>query len=254
MIIDMHTHIHHGWETDEGLDRLQAIAARFGIVRLFTSMGAAWQAEPTQEQVREANDFVADICRRRPDFVSGYCYLNPRHPAAFSLAELDRCLKMGFVGIKLWIACHADRPELDPIAEAAADRGVPILQHAWRKTTGNYEHESLPEHVAVLAARHPRTAIVMAHLGGMWEWAIRAVRPYPNVYTDCSGGNPEHGGLTMAIRELGPQRVLFGSDAVGRGFASQLAKVDALALSEPARRLVLRENAERLFGVSARLA
>lgn len=247
MIIDMHTHIRGGWETDEGLDRLEALAGRFGIVRLITSMGAQWQHEPTESQVREANDFVFDVVRRRPHFVSGYCYLNPCNDPAFSLEEFERCLAAGAVGIKLWIACEAHRPEVDLIAEAAARHNVPIMQHAWKKTTGNYAHESVPEQLAELAARHPNTQFIMAHLGGIWQWGIKAIRGLPNVSTDCSGGSPEQGGVEMALRELGPERLLFGSDITGRGFASQLAKIDALSLPQRTRRLVLAGNAKRLF-------
>jgi hypothetical protein len=247
MIIDMHTHIRNGWETDEGLDRLESIAARFGISRVITSMGAGWQHEPTEVQVREANDFVLDIAGRRPSFVSAYCYLNPCHAPAFSIEELARCIAAGCVGIKLWVACEAHRPELDPIAEAAAQHNIPILQHAWKKTTGNYAHESLPEHIAELARRHPRTSFIMAHLGGIWQWGIKAVRALPNVSTDCSGGSPEQGGVAMALRELGPQRVLFGSDITGRGFASQIAKIDALRIPQRTRTLILAGNARRIF-------
>jgi predicted TIM-barrel fold metal-dependent hydrolase len=51
----------------------------------------------------------------------------------------------------------------------------------------------------------------------------------------------------MAVRELGCERVLFGSDAGGRGFASQLAKVQGADIPEAARRLILGANLRRLL-------
>ena len=51
----------------------------------------------------------------------------------------------------------------------------------------------------------------------------------------------------MAVRELGAERVLYGSDAGGRSFASQLAKVYSADISLEAKRLILRENLRRLL-------
>jgi hypothetical protein len=52
----------------------------------------------------------------------------------------------------------------------------------------------------------------------------------------------------MAVRELGPGRVLFGSDAPGRSFASQLAKVQDADITESQRRMILGGNLRRMLG------
>jgi hypothetical protein len=49
------------------------------------------------------------------------------------------------------------------------------------------------------------------------------------------------------VRELGAERVLYGSDAGGRSFASQLAKVLGAKIPESAKRLILGENLKRLL-------
>ena len=51
----------------------------------------------------------------------------------------------------------------------------------------------------------------------------------------------------MAVRELGPERVLYGSDAGGRSFASQLSKVDGASIPEAAKKLILGENLKRML-------
>ena len=53
--------------------------------------------------------------------------------------------------------------------------------------------------------------------------------------------------LRLAVRELGEQRVLFGSDAGGRSFASQIAKVEGADLPDATKRLVFKENLKRLL-------
>jgi predicted TIM-barrel fold metal-dependent hydrolase len=91
--------------------------------------------------------------------------------------------------------------------------------------TGNLRGESTPMDLAELAARHPRATLICGHSGGDWEQGLRVMRPLKNVFADLGGGDPTAGFTEMAMRELGVERVLYGSDAAGRSFASQLAKV-----------------------------
>ena len=51
----------------------------------------------------------------------------------------------------------------------------------------------------------------------------------------------------MAVRELGPRRVIHGSDASGRSFGSQLGRVLGAEFSADDKRLILRENLRRLL-------
>jgi predicted TIM-barrel fold metal-dependent hydrolase len=51
----------------------------------------------------------------------------------------------------------------------------------------------------------------------------------------------------MAVRELGAERVLYGSDAGGRSFASQLAKVLGADIPDSAKQLILAGNLKRIL-------
>ena len=57
------------------------------------------------------------------------------------------------------------------------------------------------------------------------ERGIRAIRGSENLYADLAGSDPVAGYTEMAVRELGPERIIYGTDAGGRSFSSQLAKV-----------------------------
>ena len=54
--------------------------------------------------------------------------------------------------------------------------------------------------------------------------------------------------MEMAVRELGAERVVYGSDCAGRSFAPQLAKVQGGAIKEPEKELVLSGNLRRVLG------
>jgi len=250
MIIDAHTHLFGLSDSaEQRVDYLLRFADKMEIGRLCLSMGPKPIETPTAEQIRQANEFVMRAVEHRPDRAIGFCYVSPAHPET-SLAEMERWVAQGPMrGLKAWVCRRCTDPGMVPIVQRAAQLGVPLLQHTWRQITGNMPGESYPTDLAQLAAEHPRTQFIMAHCGGDWEVGIRAVRDVPNVAVDLCGGDPEYGQVQMAVRVLGYERVVWGSDAAGRSFASQLAKVYGADLSPPAREAILGLNIARMMGL-----
>lgn len=248
-IWDGHCHLSgvSGTTPEERLRQLLQYADRFDIARICVSMGLDWDYDPSPERMRVANDEVLRAVKAYPNRAFGFVYLNPKHRQA-SLDELNRCVRDGpMVGVKLWVAMHCHEPELDPLVARATELKAVVLQHTWIKITGNLPGESTPMELAALAARHPQATLICAHSGGDWEVGIQAIRPHPHVYADLAGGDPTAGFTEMAVRELGPERVLYGSDAGGRSFASQLAKVHGAEIPASARRLILGGNLQRIL-------
>jgi hypothetical protein len=247
-IWDAHTHLSGVVGTvEERTDRLLEHATRMGIARLVVFMGTAFVHDPSPEELRKQNDEVLRAIAHAPDRVLGMAYVNPKHTQA-SLDELDRCVRRGpMIGVKLWIAMECRRPELDPIVRRAVELQVPVLQHAYDRVAGNMPGESSCEDVAALAARHPDASFICAHTGNDWERGIRMIRTQRNVSAEVSGSDPTAGFVEVAVRELGAERVIYGSDAGGRSFASQLAKVTSTNLPEASQRLILGGNLRRLL-------
>ena len=248
-IWDLHTHLSGvpGRTPPERLGQLIRFADRMGVRRLCVFMGLDWSYDPSPAKMRQENDEVLEAIRTFPERALGFVYLNPKHPAA-SLDELDRCVRDGpMVGVKLWVAEHCNAKELDPLIHRATALGVPIFQHTWLKITGNLPGESTPMELAELAARHPQAQFICGHSGGDWEVGLRAIRLHPNIFTDLGGGDPVAGFTEMAVRELGVDRVLYGSDIGGRSFASQLGKVYGAQLSQRDQAQILGGNLRRLL-------
>ena len=249
MIWDAHCHLSGvpGRTAEERLAQLIGFADRLGIERLCIFMGMNWSYDPSPEDIRKQNDEVLAALERWHHRAFGFVYLTPNHVEA-SLAELDRCVRDGpMVGVKLWVARRCNEPELDPIVKRATELKAPVLQHTYLKATGNLLGESTPMDLAELARRHPAARFIGAHSGGDYELGVRALRGCRNVSVDLCGTDPTAGMTEMAVRELGAERVLYGSDAGGRSFASQLGKVLGADIAECARRLVLGENFKRLL-------
>lgn len=249
-IWDLHAHLGGvpGRTPEERLAHLVEFADRMGVARICVFMGLDWSYDPSPEKLRRENDEVLRAIRAFPDRAFGFVYLNPNHLQT-SLDELNRCVRDGpMVGVKLWVAKHCDAPELDPLIDRARELQAPVFQHTWLKITGNLPGESTPSDLAELAARHPGATFFCGHSGGDWEIGLRAIRPHPNILTDLGGGDPVAGFTEMAVRELGPDRVLYGSDIAGRSFASQLAKVLGAQLPETTRNAILGGNLRRVLG------
>ena len=247
-IWDMHGHLTSPGDTPkERITNLLRAADRMGIERVIVFMGYPWAYEPTPDDMRRENDQVIEAVGGSGGRAYGFVYLNPRHTDA-CLSEMDRCIRSGpLVGVKLWVAVRAFEECLDPIVERAIELKAPVLQHTWYKITGNLPGESTSEDLAALAARHPKASFISAHTGGDWEIGIRAIRNLPNVTAEICGGDPTTGFVDMAVRELGAERVMYGSDYAGRSFASQLAKVYGADVSEEAKRLILAGNIKRML-------
>jgi predicted TIM-barrel fold metal-dependent hydrolase len=62
-----------------------------------------------------------------------------------------------------------------------------------------------------------------------------------------AGFDPTSGAIEMAVRELGVERVVYGSDVGGRSFASQLAKTLGADIPETAKQLILGGNLRRML-------
>ncbi len=249
MIWDVHCHLSGvtGRTPEERLGELLVFADRMGIERICLFMGMQWSYDPAPADMRKQNDEVLAAIKRYPNRAFGFVYLNPNHLQE-SLDEFDRCVRDGpMVGVKLWVARHCNTPELDPIVERATAMQAPVLQHTYMKIGGNLPGESTPMELAELARRHPTAPLICGHTGSDWETGIRAVKDCKNVCVELSGSDPTAGITEMAVRELGAERVLFGSDAGGRSFASQLGKVVGAEIPESARRLILGENLKRML-------
>lgn len=248
-IWDLHCHFSgvSGQTVQQRAEQLLVYADRMHVQRLVFFMGWPWLHTPEPDEFRKQNDQVLRVLQRWPDRLFGFTYLNASFPDE-SLAEIERCIENGpMLGVKLWVGKRCSTSDIDPVISRCGELNALVFQHTFLKITGNLPGESTPQDLAQLAARHPDVPLICGHTGGDWTLGIRAVREFPNISVGIGGSDPTAGFVEMAVRELGAERVLYGSDIGGRSFATQLAKVYGAEINDEQRKLILGGNLRRML-------
>lgn len=241
-IIDIHTHLWHGYYEQNKTALLQAIE-RYGISRIYVSALGGYQPDP--DTVTVLNSQVAQFHREHPDTVSGYVYLSPEHPNAMDV--LRRGIEeQGMDGVKLWVSTFCDDPCVFPLVEKIIGYGVPLLLHSFHKALGQIPTETVGKNVANLARRYPECKIIMAHLGGNCYNGVPAIRDCSNVWCDYCGSIFRGDELDYALEYLGADRILYGTDMPGSYVVNLGQALDAHITADD-RDKILYQNALKLF-------
>jgi predicted TIM-barrel fold metal-dependent hydrolase len=231
MIVDVHTHVgeypahiserfaadaREAWPAvklggtldDHYRDALEGVDA--AIVLAFNAPAAGFVVP---------NEYVAGYVARDPDRLIGFGSVDPHDAGA--VLELERFRDLGLAGCKL---CPIYQ-DVDPLSDtflsvcAALERlELPMLIH--QGTTFSRAGSLLqatPALLDVVALRHPRLTIVIAHMGHPWfAEAIQVVRRHANVFADVSALVSRRWLLYNALVEAAEygvtHKLLFGTD------------------------------------------
>ena len=258
-LIDAHAHFTHAGAGRSDWDALNAARFRAGeqigiTYHVASVLGSYGFSSPTYfpspHDVTAGNDAMLAIAERERDRVRMYVTVNPNH-TDHALAEIERCVARGAIGVKLLASRRADDPLVDPIAELAGERGLPILHHIWQHRRREWPSQEISDgaDLARLAARHPRTQFVLAHIGGGGDYlhTFPAVVDAPNIHPDLSGSGVDRGMLDDALAALGAQRLLWACDLTIETGLAKLWALDAIGLSAEDMADIRWRNAARIF-------
>ncbi len=244
MIIDSHTHIDIapslGWyDTAEKLIKMMDEAG----VSIAAASGYYNHPGPNPESMK----LIADAIQKYPDRIIGYIRLDPWFG--------DECIKQleiavekyGFRGIKLHPAHYTLHPFSENtvnLAKRAGEYGIPMLFHS------GDEMMCLPYQIGRLAEKVPETTIILAHTGGFFsnDAALEVAKRHKNIYVDtCEIPIPDI--IKKSVEVLGPERVLFGTDAPCCDIKLEIRKVELAGLSQEEKELVFSRNYARLMNI-----
>jgi predicted TIM-barrel fold metal-dependent hydrolase len=159
--------------------------------------------------MHEGNRLLYAEMKRFPDRIIGYASLHSTRFGQEALDELDRCAHdYGMRGLKIYSTPQMSiaEPAAIPILEKAVELGFPILAHA------------TPLECEYLMAAVPECKLMMAHAAaqpfanGDWNRAIMSAKRFPNLYLETASSTIDTGFLETCVRELGPEKIIFGTD------------------------------------------
>lgn len=253
MIIDSHLHCKF-----EGLDKAEIKKSCKQILSEFKKYGiqkscimssgfyeSFYHNADAQTSIAE---YLVMITEMFPDKFYPLLTLNALLPSEFLIKTLDKYIVKGpLIGVKLTIQMNARDSRLDEICRFMEKHDIPVLWHSWYKSTCKFQFESDPSDIAYFAKKFPRLRVLMAHMTGCERRGIQDIKNCPNVVVDTSGAQPYDGYLEYTLKNLGPDRVLYGSDYPCRDIPVQMGRIQSVDLTPKVKEKVLYSNALKFF-------
>lgn len=213
------------------------------------------------KRTREMNDLVLGVDLPGIERLA-FCSVHPADGNA-AMREIDRVAEAGASALKL----HPNTQRFDvadasvaDVVRRAGDHGLPVLFDAFSPGDPAQVHKFVE-----LATACTESRIVLAHLNGpkfpeMLTFAIQALYDWwpRHVWFDVSwvvptfAGSPFAEQLLWVCRELGTDRLLFGSDYPLVSVADAVTGVRELGFTAAELAQILRANAVDLYGLDAR--
>jgi predicted TIM-barrel fold metal-dependent hydrolase len=224
------------------LEQMLAAMDRMGIDRACISVLAT----------HEANAEMLEAVTRYPDRFVGFVLVNPRYPD-----EIEKTLEWCFEnpGVRGIGEVHPTSyqhwypvtgPAYEPAWEFAAKHGVPVLIHSGPTSEAP---RCSPTMIGEVARRHPGFPILIGHCGAYDSWlmldeAIDVALEHEQVYLEICAMGRFYGALEHIVKRLGPDKVVFGTDAPFHDWTAEVAHVAFAKLSD--------EDKEKIFGRTMR--
>lgn len=191
------------------------------------------------------NAYVREVVESVPG-AYGLVWANPRTPGfaeeAASFLDHPR-----FLGVKLHPLLdgyHPNDPIVHPLYELLVERDLPVLIHC------GHPIFTLPWSIEEAIVAFPRAKVILGHMGHgnivYINASIDVAARNPNVYLETSG-MPMHTKIKEAVERVGPDRVLYGSDAPFHHPRVEIEKVRVSGLDEDLVERVLCRNGPELF-------
>ncbi|MDR1789937.1 MAG: amidohydrolase [Opitutaceae bacterium] len=249
----------------QGFPSLDGLLRAMDAARVDRAILQGWYWQ-NPETCAEQNRFYAECVRRHPDRLSAFAALNTRAPRRLVADEIRRVRDSGFAGLGE-LSPHsqgisAGDGDFREALGLAAQLGLAVNFHVTDDTLPAYPGRvSTPlGDFRAIAEAFPGLTVILAHWGGrIWEAAPDKLPP--NIHLDTAASPLLYGNgiFSEALRCVGPEKILFGSDHPLDLYPRQpaaegnpMGRFPAEArdnLPPEARALVFSENALRLLRV-----
>lgn len=245
LVIDAHLHL---FEDPEENERILIQCKNAGIDKICAFLSGACSTGAVKD---DPNRIVMQLRQRYPKDVIAFARADA-NDGPKAIEELTRVVEEhNFRGLKQSFKVRASDPAIFPLVEKTIDLKIPILFHAFMDKERRPDRqarnpgETSAMELAELARRYPEAMLVMAHYNlGDWEFGLKAVRDTPNVFPCTSGSGLDAGYIEAGVREVGAERIIFGTD---NSICGGMAKIQNAQITDAQRRMIFGDNLYRLL-------
>ncbi|HYO60089.1 amidohydrolase family protein [Archangium sp.] len=262
-VVDLHTHVHFGegyGQTDAshpaGTQALLGLAAQAHVEKSGIIVMAPRGNLPA---TRALNDKVIAAARAGNGRLFAIASVHP-DDGVEALTEMERLRAQDVRILKLHPNTQrfdVGSPAVDAVVQKAGELGLVLLFDGYSPFDAGQ-----PGKFTLLALKHPKARIVLAHMGGpgFHDLALFGIlRQFPyyqrNLWFDLSAtahffvDSPYEEQLVWIARKIGTDRILFGSDWPVDTPAHAVEDCQRLGFTEAEQREIFHTNALRLLGM-----
>ena len=193
---------------------------------------------------------IKDAMRRYPDRIKGYYCVNPLLGISPEQIKKEFRENPGFVGLKFLPDYHRTAltdKVYEPAMQLANEYHMLVLSHTWGVSMNGESCNSADKVIGDLE-KYPNITFIMGHsIQGQVDDAIEIARKYPNAYLDLCDTCRLNGVVEKMVREVGAEKVVFGTDAPMQTHLFQMGCVLGAKITDAEKKLILRDNALRIL-------
>jgi predicted TIM-barrel fold metal-dependent hydrolase len=247
-VFDVHGHLGAWlafWLPKQGVEPIVAQMDRCGVDAIAVSSLPAVGPDPN------GNEETLAAAAASEGRIFAYVVANPHRPDLE--ARVERQLRLpGVVGLKVHPdthSCPADDPAYDWVWQLAERTESVVLAHTFAGTPW-----SDPHRFDSVAERFPSVRVILAHAGVTPDGFRRSIEVcgrHSQLVVDTSGSYMTGHWTRRLVEEIGPDRVLYGSDTPFIDLRYGLGRVIGAGLDDDTLRRVLGGNARTLLAIHA---
>jgi uncharacterized protein len=191
------------------------------------------------------NSTMLEALAAFPGRMYGACCVSGNYPD-LSVGELERTMAnpaVVMVKVHPWSTrCKLSDPRMKRILDHVAGRGLFVLVHTWL----DGDPYGSQDVFAAVAAEYPPIKWIMGHSGGPYGsiHAVEIAQRVQNIYLDLTLSMCPAQQVEFFVREVGSERVLFGTD---NPFIDPRPQIGRVALAR-----IKDEEKVNIFGANAR--
>jgi predicted TIM-barrel fold metal-dependent hydrolase len=229
-----------------GIERGFLVAARSGRLGLPGSYHMPYEV-------------VARACEQHPGRFHGLAGVDPTQGMAGVRALEDAVSNMGFIGAHAyphWFELAPDHAKWYPLYAKCCELDIPFMTQVGQSLIYSPQQRlrsvGRPITLDAVACDFPELRLIGIHIGIPWtDEMIAMAWKHENVFIGADAHSPRYwpASLVHYLNSYGRNKVLFGTDFPVLDFQRTMQEIGELDLRPEVRRLFLRDNALRVFGL-----